>query len=143
MSQQARIIEGERFDQPLVVEGAIEEPQRYIAEKPYELTKFEFSIIRRKDSSSFWATAFSGATVGLIISALGKALAALLDKKSPSLEMWELCAIVAGIFMTVLFSCIRSKDSKERDELEAVINGHFTANKPRRLHVTANQEAKQ
>ena len=54
-----RLIEGQKFDSPLVFEGSVDtEPQRYIAEKPYELTKYEFSVIRKKDFTDLWFKIF-------------------------------------------------------------------------------------
>ncbi len=138
-----RIIEGERFDTPLVMHGAIDvEPQRYIAEKPYELTKFEFTILRKRVAAEFWFTVVAGATAGVFISISGKALSALLDKKTPLIESWELWAIGAGIVSSVALKFVRSKEDQERLQLEQVIEGHFSANRPRRLHLTIDKDAK-
>lgn len=138
-----RVIEGERFDAPLVMHGAIDaEPQRYIAEKPYDLTKFEFTLLRKRVASQFWYTLLAGATAGLIISVVGKALAALLEKKVPTVDSWELWGVLAGTVGSLLLKFVRSKDENERLQLEKVVEGHFSANRPRRVHLTNNQEAK-
>ena len=138
-----RVIEGERFDAPLVMHGSIEaEPQRYIAEKPYELTKFEFAILRKRVAGEFWFTLLAGATAGLLLSIAGKALSALLEKKTPAVESWELWAAGAGFVASFGFKLFRGKEDKERLQLEQVVEGHFSANRPRRVHLTTNQEAK-
>lgn len=137
MSEDKRLIEGGRFDEPLIIPGAIDvEPERYIAEKPYELTKYEFSVIRKRMSSELLFAITASATAGLLIGVVGKIVVALLDKKSPTMEQWELWALVIGIFASILFKCFRSKEDKERLQLEDVIEGHFHTNKPRRLHLT-------
>lgn len=141
MADQSRVIEGGRFDSPLVMHGAIDaEPERYIAEKPYELTKFEFSVLRRRIASEFWFTLVAGATAGVVISISGKALAALLEKKTPSLESWEVWAVVVGFFLSLALKLLPSWEDKERLQLEGVIDGHFTQNKPRRVHLTNGVE---
>jgi hypothetical protein len=138
-----RVIEGERFDSPLVMHGAIDaEPQRYIAEKPYELTKFEFTILRKRVASEFWFTLVAGATAGLCISIAGKALAALLEKKTPTVESWELWGVGVGVLASLVLKLRPSQDDKERIQLEKVVEGHFSANRPRRVHLTQNQDAK-
>ncbi len=143
MATQPQTFEGERFDQPLVVPWAIEaEPERYIAEKPYDLTKFEFAILRRRTWSEFWFSIAVGATAGIALSVAGKALAALLEKKTPAVDSWELWAIAGGAILSILLRSIRSKDDKERTRLEEVIDGHFMTNRPRRLHLTNNKETK-
>jgi hypothetical protein len=57
MASDPRVIEGQKFDAPLIFDGAVgAEPQSYIAERPYELTKFELSILRRPDTLDWWFT---------------------------------------------------------------------------------------
>ena len=143
MAEQPRVIEGGKFDTPLVMHGAIDaEPQRYIAEKPYELTKFEFAVLRRPIVSEFWFTLIAGATAGVAISVIGKALAALVEKKAPTLEAWEICSLAIGLLLAVCTKFVRSKADKEHGQLEEVIDGHFTTNKPRRVQLTNSTEAK-
>jgi hypothetical protein len=145
MAEQARVIEGERFDSPLVMAGGIDaEPQRYIAEKPYELTKFEFAVLRRRTMSSLWFNLVAGATAGVLIAIAGKALASLLEKKPPTVESWEVWAVAIGIVLSIAIRCrcLRSSDEREKGALEGVIDGHFATNRPRRVHLTGNSEPK-
>ncbi len=143
MTEQNRAIEGERFDKPLVLPGVIDtEPERYVAEKPYDLTKYEFSILRKKTSSEILFVTTLGATAGVLIAVIGKSIAALLEKKPPTLEQWELWAIAIGFFASLAFKFIRSKDDQERGQLEKVIEGHFKTNKPRRVHLTTGADGK-
>jgi len=45
-NEETRVISGQEFDTPLIFKGSIsDEPERYVAEKPYELTKYEFIIL--------------------------------------------------------------------------------------------------
>lgn len=143
MTEQNRVIEGKRFDEPLFLSGDIDkEPERYIAEKPYELTKYEFTILRKKMSSELlFITTFS-ATVGMLIAVIGKSIHALLDKKGPTLELWEIYAVVIGVLASIVFKFIRSKEDKERLQLEEVVEGHFQTNRPRRVHLTTRGEEK-
>lgn len=143
MTEQTRVIEGERFDKPLVLQGAIDtEPERYIAEKPYELTKYEFSILRKRMTSELLFVTTVGATAGLLIAVVGKSISALLDKKSPTLELWEMCAVIIGVLASIGFKRIRSKEDKERLQLEEVVEGHFQTNRPRRVHLTTGGNGK-
>lgn len=143
MTEQNRVIEGERFDKPLVFSGAIDtEPERYIAEKPYELTKYEFSILRKRMSSELLFVTTVGATAGVLIAVVGKTIGALLDKKSPMLEPWEMWAIGIGVLASIAFRFIRSKEDKERLQLEEVVEGHFKTNRPRRVHLTTGGDGK-
>jgi hypothetical protein len=44
------------------MEGFIEsEPTRYIAEMPYDLTRYEFSIIKKPDNTEMYFNLFAGA----------------------------------------------------------------------------------
>lgn len=131
-------IEGQRFDKPLLLQGQIiDEPEQYIAEKPYDLTKYEFSVLRRPSLSEFWFNVVAGATAGFVISIAGKVIQSLLKKATPSLEAWELWSIVIGVVFSILIKwIIKSKDEKEKSSLENSINEHFTNHKPRKLHIT-------
>lgn len=136
-----RVIEGGRFDTPLILPGIITaEPERYIAEKPYELTKFEFSILRKRMTSELLFTITAGATAGIVLNVAGKALASLLAKESPALDIWELWAIGCGILASITFRFLVIGSDKERLQLEKVIDGHFQNNKPRRVHLTSGSE---
>lgn len=131
------VIENQRFDEPLVFKGGVErEPERYVAEKPYELTQYEFSVLRRRILSLYWAQTLFAATVGLFLAIAGKVLHALVLKDTPQLESWELWAIIIGFVLSVFFWCVRTKDDRQRIQLESAIDEHFTSNKPRRVHLT-------
>lgn len=131
------VIENQRFDEPLVLKGGVErEPERYVAEKPYELTQYEFSVLRRRILSLYWAQTLFAATVGLVLAIAGKVLHALVLKDTPQLESWELWAIVIGLVLSIIFWRVRTKDDRERIQLESAIDEHFTSNKPRRVHLT-------
>lgn len=141
MANLNKSIEGQQFDQPLVLTGSINtEPERYIAEKPYELTKYEFSILKKQMASHLLFNLTSGATAGVVISILGKAITSLIDKKSPTLEQWEIYSTVVGVLASIAFSKIKPQPDKEKIALEQVIDGHFQTNKPRRVHVTTGYE---
>lgn len=131
------VIENQRFDEPLVLKGGVErEPERYVAEKPYELTQYEFSVLRRRILSLYWAQTLFAATVGLVLAIAGKVLHALVLKDTPQLESWELWAIIIGLVLSIIFWRVRTKDDRERIQLESAIDEHFTSNKPRRVHLT-------
>ena len=134
------VIEHQRFDEPLVFKGGVErEPERYVAEKPYELTQYEFSVLRRRILSLFWAQTLFAATAGLVLATVGKVLHALVLKEAPQLESWELWAIIVGLGLSIIFWFIRTKDDQERIQLESAIDEHFTSNKPRRVHLTTGE----
>lgn len=139
-----KLIENQRFDAPLIFKGKVQkEPERYIAEKPYDLTRYEFSVIRRRSSSEFWFRTISGATGGLCLAVIGKTIYALATQQSLKIDAWELCAIGVGILTSILFRfCIKSKEDKERSQLDSVIEGHFKENKPRKLHLTKGDSEK-
>lgn len=138
MVENPNYIQGKEFDEPLIMTGTIEaEPVRYVAEKPYDLTRFEYSIVKKPYIADFWFNIVAGGSGGLVISVMGKAITALIDKQEPTLEIWEIIAVVIGIALSVILKlCCKSDDDKEKDKLMNVINDHFSTNKPRRLHLT-------
>jgi len=135
-------IEGQRFDSPLIMLGDIDhEPQTYVAEKPYDLTRYEYSILKRPSSAEFWFNLVAGGTAGIVISVVGKLISALVDKQEPSLENWEVVAVLVGFFISAGISKLfKSTDDKERFQLIDVVDNHFNTNKPRRLHLTKGAE---
>lgn len=139
-----KLIDDQRFDSPLLIEGGVDaEPQRYIAEKPYELTKYEFIVLRKKDFADLWFKIFMGATAGLVIAVAGKVIISLVNKQSPTIVTWELCSIGVGILLSIGFRfLIKSKEEKERIQLVSAIDNHFEENKPRRVHLTKGGSAK-
>lgn len=136
-SNSEKIIEGKKFDSPLIISKFFTtEPERYIAEKPFDLTKYEFSVLRKRVTSELLFTAALGATVGVVLTVLAKVLAALLEKNSPTVETWELYAVGCGLAAMLVFKIFRTDADKEYCQLEDVIDGHFQSNKPRMVHLT-------
>jgi len=131
-------IEGRIFDTPLIMQGAIEyEPERYVAEKPYELTRYEYSILKRPQFSDLWFNLITDATSGIVLSVIGKAISALLDKQDPTLEYWEISAVCFGVLLSLIIKYMfKSNDDIDKLELIKIIENHFYQNKPRRLHLT-------
>jgi len=136
-----KTVEGREYDTPLILPGSINiEPQRYVAEKPYDLTRYEYSFLKRNFTGSFWCNIFSGATAGILISVVAKATTALLDMKNPELEAWEITAIIIGISVSLFFKLkYKSEDDRTKSELNEVINTHFQTSLPRRVHLTSQE----
>jgi len=147
MTQESNeIVSGGEYGSPIILPGPVNlEPQRYVAEKPYDLTRYEYSFLKRNYSGNFWANLTAGATVGLIISILGKSIIALLDKQTPELASWELVAVVVGVISTIIFKfCIKTGEDKTKEELIKIVEIHFQDSRPRRVHLTGmenNDEA--
>ncbi len=145
-SQQTQNIVDRQFDEPLYVEGQItSEPERYLAEKPYELSKFEFSVIKKgKFKTDTWFQLVCGATAGLVLSILGKSLNALIQKQTPSLENWELWSVGVGIVLAIfLKKKSKTEDEKEFDEIKEYINQHYDNTRRRRIHVAGREEGQE
>jgi len=140
-------VTGQLFDSPLYVSGGVTgEPERYLAEKPYELSKYEFSILKKgKFSSDIWVPSVIGAIVGFILAVIGKLLQALIAKQNPSLEQWEIWAIIAGIIVCLLFKFVRKRTSEEKEfeRIKQYIDQHFLTSPKRRVHVTREEEDNQ
>ena len=136
-----RVIENQRFDEPLVLKGQVEhEPERYVAEKPYELTKYEFSVLRRRVVALFLAQITASATAGILLAVIGKAVHALLSNESPTIEVWELWSLAGGLVVSAFLFWFRTDNDKERMGLESAIDRHFADNRPRRVHLTKGEE---
>jgi len=147
-NQEARTITGQRFAEPLFVEGGVSgEPERYLGEKPYELSKYEFSILKKgKFKSDLWFQLVIGATVTLMLVVLGKTLSALAQEQKPSLENWELWSIAAGIALALSLWFKNKKkppDDKEFQEITEHIDQHFRETPKRRIHVTSRKEGQE
>jgi len=142
-NQKTQKISGRRFDAPLFVHGAISgEPERYLGEKPYELSKFEFSILKKgKFKSDTWFRVVCGATIGLVLAIVGKLLYALMQKQPPLLDNWELCSVGAGIVLAFILK-FRKKTPEEAefDEVRNYIEQYFKETPRRRIHVTGKNE---
>lgn len=143
-NQETQIISGQQFEEPLYVNGGItKEPERYLAEKPYELSKFEFSILKKgKLKSDTWFKLVSGATAGFVLSILGKALNSLIQRQIPSLESWELWAVIAGIIAAAILKKTKRKteDEKEFEAVRDYIDHYFKTTPRRRIHVARRSE---
>ncbi len=126
------------FDEPLILPGHIDsEPERYIAEKPFDLTRFEYSILRKSNAVDFRFALVSGATAGVVLSVICKSIAALIAKQNPTLEIWEVIAVIVGGILSYMLKCkLKSEEDKEKYKLISVIDNHFEQNKPRHLHLT-------
>ena len=136
-----KTVSGGEYDSPIILPGPIDiEPQRYVAEKPYDLTRYEYNFLKRNFTGDFWCNIFAGATAGIVISVLGKAVIALLGEKNPKLETWEIVAIVIGTIASLVFKFLfKSEDDKTKSELNEVIDTHFQKTKPRRVHLTSQE----
>jgi tetrahydromethanopterin S-methyltransferase subunit F len=129
------------YDSPIILPGKFSiEPQRYVAERPYDLTRYEYSFLKRNYSGGFWSNLFAGATAGLVISVLGKTVISLFAKETPELQPWEVVGIAIGVVLTLLFKyCIKSDDDKKKQDLISVVEIHFKNSKPRRVHLTGQE----
>ncbi len=136
-------VKGEEFDTPLIMKGVIEhEPERYVAEKPYDLTRYEFSILKKSSSSEMWFNLIAGGTAGVVVSVIGKTIASLIDKKDPSLATWEIVAVFVGIGISMLVKYkIKSDDEQEKEQLLSIVDTHFIQNRNRRLHLTKGEKS--
>lgn len=145
MADQNRPIQGRNFDAPLILPaGGNVEPQRYIAEEPFDMTKYEFEVLRRPRSTNLLVRSLFGATIGVAIMLAGKYVAAILEAKSPTWQVWEWGALGVGIVVTGAVALIvrvrRSRAEQEREELEKVIDGHFATKKQRRVHIAGAEQ---
>ena len=132
-------IQGKVFDSPLFMPGGIDiEPIRYIAEKPYDLTKYEFKVIKSPSYSELWFNLSAGGTAGIVVAVIGKVLASLIEKTKPSLELWEIIAIIAGVIISwIIKKYGKTKDEKEKEQLFEIVESHFVQNPMRRIHLTS------
>lgn len=136
-------ITGHKFDAPLYVRGFVSnEPEMYLGEKPYELSKYDYGVLKKGQfRSDFWFQITCGATVGLVLALLGKALYALIRKTTPSLESWELCTVLVGIATTLVLK-LRKKNNEEMefDEVRQTIDQHFYKSPKRRIHILSQEK---
>lgn len=145
-NQETERISGQRFDNPLYVQGGITgEPERYLAEKPFELSKYEFSILKKgKFRSDSLFQLVCGATIGFVLLILGKALNALIQKQTPSLENYELWSVGAGIIIALILKFRKqTPEEKEFNEVTDYIDKHYKETPIRRIHVTQKKEGQE
>jgi hypothetical protein len=126
-----RVISGEEIVLSTFVSRRIDfENQRYVAQKPYDLTQYEYSFIKRSFTGDFWCNFFAGGTAGVVISVIGKTVSALLTKKNPELENWELYAILIGVIASLASKFLfRSEDDKAKSKINKIIDSHFQKSK--------------
>lgn len=136
-----RQIEGREFDTPLVLPPAGNvEPQRYIAEVPFDLTKYEFEVLRRKATSDLVFTSIVSATIGMAILLFGKFLVGVATQTEPAWEKWEWATLGVGVVASIILRfSLRTASDKEREKLLKVIDGHFATKKPRRIHFAGKE----
>ncbi|MEZ9819301.1 hypothetical protein AB4238_01560 [Shewanella sp. 10N.286.45.A1] len=134
-------VQGREFDEPFYMSGGIDiEPERYIAEKPYDLTKYEFKVLKKSSSSIIWFNLCAGGTAGIVIAVIGKTLASLIEKTTPSVSVWEIIAIIAGVGISLLIKkYYKSEDEKEKEQLLEIVESHFVQNPMRRVHLTSGE----
>jgi cytochrome c biogenesis protein CcdA len=131
--------EKEQRNEPLFVDGGVEgEPIKYLGVKPYELDKYQFSILRKKFySKSMWFNTAAGATVGFILMFFAKVIQLLMVNQQIKVEAYEIIVIIlGGIIMFVLRKPNVSPDEVEQTELEQEIGSWFAQNPNRNIHVS-------
>ncbi len=140
-----KTISGKEFDKPLIIHGGVTgEPEKYIAEKPYDLTKYEYSLLRKGFGSDLLSKSVFAATVGFTIAVIGKVISALINKESPTLEKWEIWAILIGVIVFLLLKIkkifLKTDEEKEFKDINTNIVEHFESHLKRRVHVTKEKE---
>ena len=137
-------ISGHQFDTPLYVDGEVSgEPERYLGEKPYELSKYEFSVLRKKKAlPKFWFQLICGATVGFLLCIVGKILHSLILKEIPKLELWEILTIFVGIVAAVVLKNKKTAEENEAIQIEQYIEQHYISNPQRRIHISGRGDLK-
>jgi len=134
--------EGNISNEPLYVKGGIEgEPVKYLAIKPYELDKYEFSVLKKKfENKSMWFNASIGATAGFIILLLAKMVQLGISQKPIELELYEIIVVIIGSFTAwTLRKPKISEDEIEQLNLVKDVNDWFSQNPNRNVHVTAKR----
>ncbi len=131
------VISNQKYDTPLYVNGEIsDEPERFLGEKPYELSRYEFSIVyKNKAPSKLWFQIVCGALTGFVFSIAGKILHSLILKAKPKVELWEILTIIVCLIAAVLVKKIKTKEEVEAEQIEGLIDQHFILNPKRRIHI--------
>jgi len=128
--------------EPLFIEGGVErEPLKYLGIRPYELDKYQLSILKKNfDRKSSFYNASLGATVGAFFLILGKFFAYAIEKKEFNFEWHEIIAVGVGLICTY---CSRNQvvteEEKEKLELIKEISTWFEANPNRAIHVSRKE----
>jgi hypothetical protein len=135
-------------NEPIYVRGGVEgEPVKYLGIKPYDLDKYQFSILRKSfDNKSILFNATLGGTVGGIVIVISKLIQLAIDQKPLNLEYYEIIAICLGGLVAIVFWLLRkykiSEEEKEKKELIENIASWFERNPNRNIHVTPKEEMK-
>jgi hypothetical protein len=125
--------------EPLYVKGGVEgEPEKYLAGKPYDLDKYEFSVLKKKfENKSMWFNASIGATAGFIIILLAKMIQLAISQKAITFELYELIVVVVGTFITWMLRKPKiTEDETEQLNLVKDVDDWFSRNPKRNIHVT-------
>ncbi|EIE1271966.1 MULTISPECIES: hypothetical protein [Vibrio] len=126
-------------NEPLFVKGGVEgEPVKYLGVKPYELDKYEFSILKKKfENKSVWFNAALGATAGSIFLLLAKVIQLSLTKQEISIEIYEIATVLLGAIASWnLRTPTLSDDELEQQEIVKYIDDWFSQNPKRNIHVS-------
>jgi hypothetical protein len=126
-------------NEPLYVKGGVEgEPVKYLAVKPYELDKYEFSVLKKKfENKSMWFNASIGATAGFIILLLAKMIQLGISQQPIKLELHEIIVVVIGALTAWLLRKPKiSEDETEQLDLVKDVGDWFSQNPNRNIHVT-------
>lgn len=125
--------------EPLYVKGGVEgEPVKYLAVKPYELDKYEFSVLKKKfENKSMWFNASIGATAGFIILLLAKMIQLAINQQPIEFELYELIVIFVGALTSWLLREPKiTEDETEQLNLVKDVDDWFSRNPNRNIHVT-------
>jgi hypothetical protein len=126
-------------NEPLYVKGGVEgEPVKYLAVKPYELDKYEFSVLKKKfENKTMWFNASIGATAGFIILLLAKIIQLAISQQPIEFELYEIIVIVVGALTAwVLRKPKITEDETEQLNLVKDVDDWFSQNPNRNIHVT-------
>ncbi|WP_444903833.1 hypothetical protein ACJJIU_00300 [Microbulbifer sp. CnH-101-E] len=127
-------------DRPFYVEGTVEqEPQKYLGTRPYELDKYEFSVLKKKFfGKDALLSGVIGATAASFLLVLSKTVISLSRKKTPEVESYELVSILIGLIIIYILykKCSPGKAEAEKINLERQIDEWFVKNPKRDIHVT-------
>ncbi|MCK8065730.1 hypothetical protein [Vibrio sp. 1CM7H] len=126
-------------NEPLFVKGGVEgEPVKYLGVKPYELDKYEFSILKKKfENKSVWFNAALGATAGSILLLFAKVIQLALTKQEISIEIYEIIVILLGALVSWRLRNPKVSDEElEQQGIVKDIDDWFSQNPKRNIHVT-------
>lgn len=131
-------------NEPLFIRGGVEgEPVKYLGVKPYEMDKYEFSVLRRSfENKSIWFNASIGATCGFVFLILAKIIQLAISQKPISIEYYEIVAVVIGGLVSYFLRKPKvSEEESEKMELIGDISNWFEQNPNRNIHVSPRKGA--